>query len=205
MVKEAEEFSEQDEVVRKTVEARNQLENALFSLKSQLTDDSGLGGKLESDDKETLLDEIRTRQDWLDANAATASLDDLEEQREAFQAVVSPITSKLYGGAGGAGGDDEPLYGHDEVSSVAARVPFFRISFVHNADPLCLSSALMGYSRKTQNHRGDPVILFTPFDRCKEVEEEREPCLNNAFKNQNWPPPQYEKEAPIENSHYSLS
>jgi heat shock protein 5 len=125
MVKEAEEFSEQDEAVRKTVEARNQLENALFSLKSQVTDDSGLGGKLDAEDKKTLLEEIRTRQDWLDANAATASLDELEEQREAFQAVVSPITSKLYGGgAGGPTDDDEPLYGHDEVC-LPRFLPFF--------------------------------------------------------------------------------
>ena len=46
--------------------------------------------------------------------AATANAEDFDEQKEKLSNIAYPITSKLYsGGAGGAGGDDEPE--HDEL------------------------------------------------------------------------------------------
>ncbi len=62
-----------------------------------------------------LLEAIKEATDWLDENAATASTEDFEEQKEKLSNVAYPITSKLY--AGGdvppASGGDEP--GHDEL------------------------------------------------------------------------------------------
>lgn len=56
--------------------------------------------------------------DWLDENGATATAEDFDEQKEKLSNVAYPITSKLYGGAGGAGGmpdyDDEPIE-HNEL------------------------------------------------------------------------------------------
>jgi heat shock protein 5 len=95
MVAEAEQFAAQDEDVRKKVEARNGLENFLFSLKNQVNDKEGLGAKLGDADKKTLLAEIKKGQDWLDSEGSTASTEEIDEQREAIQAVVSPITSKI--------------------------------------------------------------------------------------------------------------
>jgi heat shock protein 5 len=97
MVAEAEQFASQDEEVRKKVEARNGLENFLFSLKGQVNDKEGLGAKLSDADKKTLLAEIKSGQDWLDAEGATASTEDIDAKREEVQAAVSPITAKVYG------------------------------------------------------------------------------------------------------------
>ncbi|KAJ9200703.1 hypothetical protein DTO166G4_6996 [Paecilomyces variotii] len=113
MVAEAEEFAEEDKAAKSKIEARNALENYAFSLKNQVNDENGLGGKLDEDDKQTILDAVKEVTDWLDENGASATTEDFEEQREQLSSVAYPITSKLYG-AGEADEDDEP-HGHDEL------------------------------------------------------------------------------------------
>ncbi|KAI1632684.1 78 KDA glucose-regulated protein-like protein precursor [Biscogniauxia mediterranea] len=113
MVAEAEKYAEEDKATRERIEARNGLENYAFNLKNQVNDEDGLGGKIDEDDKETLLEAVKETTDWLDENAATASAEDFEEQKEKLSNVAYPITSKMYSGAGGAE-DDEPV-DHDEL------------------------------------------------------------------------------------------
>ncbi|GAA5946652.1 hypothetical protein JCM3775_001134 [Rhodotorula graminis] len=114
MVADAERFAEEDELVKKNIESRNALENLAYSLKGQLADQEGLGGKLDSADKKEVEAEIKKVQDWLDEHGASASAEDFDEQREQLQAAVAPITAKIYSGAGGAG-DDSGSYSHDEL------------------------------------------------------------------------------------------
>ncbi|WVF69023.1 chaperone DnaK [Kwoniella sp. CBS 6097] len=115
MVQEAEEFADEDAAVKKRIEAQNSLQNFIFSMKSQVNDAEGLGAKLSSDDKETILAAIKEKTEWLEENPA-AEAEDYEEQLSEFQATVAPITSKLYGGAGGAGFDEEQApFSHDEL------------------------------------------------------------------------------------------
>ena len=54
MVQEAEQFAEEDKANREKIESRNGLENYAFSLKNQVNDEEGLGGKIDDDDKETV-------------------------------------------------------------------------------------------------------------------------------------------------------
>lgn len=116
MVKEAEEFAEQDEAVRKKVEVVNQYQSFISSLQGQLSDKEGLGGKLDKEDKETIRQALKDGTTWLEENSE-AEASDIEEQLSELQATVAPITAKVYSGgeAGGAAGDDEPLkYGHHD-------------------------------------------------------------------------------------------
>ena len=46
-------------------------------------------------------------------NAADASTEDFEEQKEKLSGIAYPITSKMYQGAGGA--DDDGDFDHDEL------------------------------------------------------------------------------------------
>ncbi|PGH33907.1 chaperone DnaK [[Emmonsia] crescens] len=115
MVAEAAEFAEEDKAMKSKIEARNALENYAFSLKNQVQDSEGLGGKIDEDDKETLMEAVKETTDWLEENAATATAEDFEEQKEKLSNVAHPITSKLYGSAGGAGGEDDEPSGHDEL------------------------------------------------------------------------------------------
>merc|ERR1712124_34458 len=113
MVQEAEEFQEEDKKVREKIEARNQLENYVYSMKNQLSDsEKGVADKISDDDKEA--------NEWLDDNQE-AEKDDFEEKLKEVQDVCSPIISKVYkesggapGGGGFEGGDDD-LDGHDEL------------------------------------------------------------------------------------------
>ncbi|EPS39730.1 hypothetical protein H072_6484 [Dactylellina haptotyla CBS 200.50] len=118
MVEEAEKFAEEDKLVKEKIEARNGLENYVYSLKNQVSDEEGLGGKIEEEDKETLNKAIKEAIEWMDANGATATKEEFDEAKEKLSSVAYPITSKLYGGAGGPGGaptEEEPLAGHDEL------------------------------------------------------------------------------------------
>ena len=54
MVQEAEKYADEDKATKEKIEARNGLENYAFSLKNQVNDEEGLGGKIDEDDKETV-------------------------------------------------------------------------------------------------------------------------------------------------------
>ena len=54
MVEEAAQFAEEDKAMKAKIEARNGLENYAFSLKNQVNDESGLGSKIDQDDKDTV-------------------------------------------------------------------------------------------------------------------------------------------------------
>merc|ERR1711937_1101746 len=113
----AEEFQEEDKKVREKIEARNQLENYVYSMKNTLSDsEKGVADKISDDDKEAL----EEANEWLDVNQE-AEKEDFEEKLKEVQDVCSPIISKVYkesGGAPGGGGDfggDDDLDGHDEL------------------------------------------------------------------------------------------
>ncbi|KAF7722541.1 ATPase with role in protein import into the ER [Apophysomyces ossiformis] len=115
MVKEAEEFAEEDRAVRERTEAKNQLENYIYTLKSQLSDDGALATKISEDDKDAIQDAIRDKLSWLDENPS-ADKEDYDEKREELESVVNPITSKLYAdGSSAPSEEDEPLREHDEL------------------------------------------------------------------------------------------
>jgi heat shock protein 5 len=121
MVSEAEEFAEEDKKVREKIEARNQLENYVYSMKNTLSDgEKGVADKIGDEDKEAVEKAIEDANEWLDDNQ-DAEKEDFEEKLKEVQDVCSPIISKVYresGGAPGGGGDfgaDEDLDGHDEL------------------------------------------------------------------------------------------
>ncbi|CAG8509045.1 3834_t:CDS:2 [Ambispora leptoticha] len=98
MVEEAEQFAEEDRIQRERIEARNQLESYVYSLKAQVADDGDLGKKLKDTDKNTIKEAIKKTIDWFDEYGNSATKEDLDEKREELQSVVNPITSKLYEG-----------------------------------------------------------------------------------------------------------
>jgi len=119
MVREAEEFASEDEAQRKRIEAMNSLSNFIYGVKNQLADQEGLGGKLDDDDKKTLLAVVKETTEWVDSESASATLEEIEEKLQEAQSVINPITSKLYGGGDYAPGpdddDEEPFRSHDEL------------------------------------------------------------------------------------------
>ena len=80
MVAEAERFAADDEAQRKRIEALNALSSFVYSLKTQLGDNDGLGGKINEDDKKTILSTIKETTDWIDENGSSAGTEEFEEK-----------------------------------------------------------------------------------------------------------------------------
>ncbi|KAK4147742.1 78 kDa glucose-regulated protein [Dichotomopilus funicola] len=116
MILEAERFADEDKEARERIEARNGLETYAFSLKNQLEDDRGLGGKIDEDAKEALRDAVAEALDWINEYGTGATADDFAEQREKLSDVAHPITSSLYDHAD-VGADERGDFGdvHDEL------------------------------------------------------------------------------------------
>jgi heat shock protein 5 len=116
MVREAEDFASEDEANRKRIESLNALSTFVYGLKSQLGDQTGLGGKIDDGDKKALLATIKEATEWIDDNGQSATTEEFEEKLSEIQSVVSPITSKLYSEGGASEPEDDgPYYDHDEL------------------------------------------------------------------------------------------
>ncbi|EPX74730.1 heat shock protein BiP [Schizosaccharomyces octosporus yFS286] len=107
MVKEAEQYSEEDKILKERIEARNGLENYVYSLKTQFTDKEQFGGKVSEEDKQTVLDTVEDVIEWLEVEGAEASKEELDDQRQKVDQAVHPITQKLYSEGAGADEEDE--------------------------------------------------------------------------------------------------
>ena len=110
MLKEAKEFEEQDKLVKEKIDARNSLENYIYSMKNTVEDkEKGLGDKLSESEKETITSAVKEAQDWLSANQE-ADKEDFETHLKDLQKVCDPIIGRIYkeaGGQPGAGAADE--------------------------------------------------------------------------------------------------
>jgi heat shock protein 5 len=105
MVREAEEYAEEDKKVKERIDARNGLESYLYNLKNTLDDDEkGLADNISAEDKKELQDMIDETLDWMDENPE-ADKEDYSEKMKEVEQIANPIMRNVY--AGGAGGGSE--------------------------------------------------------------------------------------------------
>ena len=97
MVKDADDFAEQDKLVKERVEARNELESYAYSLKNQINDKEKLGGKLNDNDKKTVEEAVEEKISWLEKNQE-ADTEEFRSQKKQLDEIVQPIVGKLYQG-----------------------------------------------------------------------------------------------------------
>lgn len=106
MVKEAEEFAEEDKKVKERIDARNNLETYVYNMKSTINEKDKLADKIDSDDKEKIEETLKEALDWLDENQS-AEKEDFEEKLKEVEAVCNPVIKKVYEKTGGPSGGDE--------------------------------------------------------------------------------------------------
>lgn len=99
MIRDAEKFADEDQKLKERVEARNELESYVYSLKNQIGDKEKLGGKLSEAEKEKIEGVIDEKIKWLENNAEADS-EDFKRQKKDAEDIVQPIIAKLYQGAG---------------------------------------------------------------------------------------------------------
>merc|ERR1711878_221453 len=99
MVREAEEFAEEDKIMKETIDARNSLEGYAYSMKNTVNDE---------DNKETIEEAVSEVIDWLDENPE-AEKEEYEEKLKELEGICNPIVQRLYQehGVPGAGDEDE--------------------------------------------------------------------------------------------------
>jgi len=113
MVREAEEFAEQDNAEKDNVEARNQLEAYLYNLKNSMNDT--LEGKIEESEKEDLAKAVEDALVWLEDNPA-AEKEACDEKQKEVEGLANPILKRAYesaNGGEGEGGMDDDFMGED--------------------------------------------------------------------------------------------
>lgn len=115
MIKEAEEFAEEDKIAKERIDAKNQLEGFIFSLKNTIEDTEKLANKLSSDEKSTIENAIKEAQSWLSSNPE-ATKEEFEEQQKKLESVSNPIVSKHYKESGAPTEDSKDTY--DDASDL---------------------------------------------------------------------------------------
>lgn len=90
MLREAEENAEADKLAKEKIDARQSLDNYIYSVKSSLSDPEKLKGKLSKDDEETLEEAIKDGQSFLDSNS-DAEKEEYEEKRKELEGICDPI------------------------------------------------------------------------------------------------------------------
>merc|ERR1712137_777497 len=97
MIKEAEQFADED---------KNAFDGYIHSMRSATEgsgENKGLSEKMDSDEKEKILDALKDGQSWLDSNPEADS-EEIKEKHKEIEGICAPIVSKYYGAGGGGGG-----------------------------------------------------------------------------------------------------
>jgi len=102
LIKDAEKYKDQDDLVRKKIEAKNGLESFLVNVKHSLNDEK-LKDKFSADDKEAVNKKLTETQSWFDSNP-DAETSEYERRQKEVEEIFNPIISKVYQAAGGQPG-----------------------------------------------------------------------------------------------------
>ena len=100
MVNEAEKYKDEDETMKKRIEAKNSFENFCFHMKNSLNDEK-LREKFSEDDKKTIEDTAKEGLQWLESNPM-AEPSEIEAEQKKLEAKYHPIMTRIYQSAGGA-------------------------------------------------------------------------------------------------------
>lgn len=114
MIQEAEQYAEEDRLLKERVDSRNGLESYLYNLKNSLEDESLSTDSVSPEDKKEVLDLVDETLDWMEGNPE-ASADDFDQHKKEVEQVANPLMRQIYeaGGGPGDGGDDEDFYDSD--------------------------------------------------------------------------------------------
>jgi len=95
MVKEAEQFKQEDDVVRRRIEAKNEFERYAYSVRES-AEREDLKDKLDEEDKTKIKEAVDASLKWLEENGQEATADECEAKQKELEAVVNPVMIKMY-------------------------------------------------------------------------------------------------------------
>ena len=101
MVNDAEKYKDEDEKIKKKIEAKNQYESYLFNTKSSVEDEK-VKDKFSEEDKSALDTMIENNMSWLDSHQ-NEDAETYAAKLKECEGVSNPIMTKMYQSAGGGG------------------------------------------------------------------------------------------------------
>ena len=106
LVKEAEKFKIEDEKNKERIEAKNELENYLFSTKNSILENDKM--TMAQKDKDKIQEAVADGMKWLEANQQ-ATKEEFTAKQEELSDIISPIVGKMYSSSAGGGADGADL------------------------------------------------------------------------------------------------
>lgn len=103
MVKEAEKYSAEDQKNKERIEAKNNLENYLYSVRNSMNDQK-IADKLEEGEKQKINTIVEDTVKWLENNSL-AEKEEFEHKKKELEDNFAPIMTKMYQASGSAGID----------------------------------------------------------------------------------------------------
>lgn len=113
MIADAEKFADQDKELKERIDAKNSLENYIYTMRNTIDDKEKLAEKLSEEDITTIKEALEEHEDWLSSNPETDK-EDYEDHLKDLQGICDPIISKVYQQQGGMGDQDEDDDYNDE-------------------------------------------------------------------------------------------
>ncbi|XP_044753363.1 heat shock-related 70 kDa protein 2-like isoform X1 [Coccinella septempunctata] len=100
MVKEAEKYREQDDMMRARVAAKNELETYVYQIKNMINEPV-LEGKIPASDRTTLMNACEAALDWIAKNP-NASEQEISHKKQEIENICKPIATRLYATVAGS-------------------------------------------------------------------------------------------------------
>jgi len=94
MVDDAEKFKDEDQLIKDTIDAKNEFEGILYQTKTSI-ENKDIKEKISDDDCEILSNLIKESETWLEENQ-NKTKDDYDTRKDEFNMKVQPIMSKIY-------------------------------------------------------------------------------------------------------------
>merc|ERR1712070_90205 len=101
MVREAEQYAEEDAKAKERIDAKNQLESYCYQMKNTIEEDK-FKSAVSEDEAKQIEDKVNETMQWLET-AEHAEKEEFESMEKDLQAVCNPIITKMYQAAGGEG------------------------------------------------------------------------------------------------------
>lgn len=114
MIRDAEKFADQDKALKEKIDAKNSLENYIYTMRNTIEDKEKLADKIESEDKDKIKEALQEAQDWL-KDHEEAEKEDFESHLKDLQSVCDPIIAKVYKATGGPQGGAYEEEDHEDL------------------------------------------------------------------------------------------
>ncbi|KAL3318783.1 Endoplasmic reticulum chaperone BiP [Cichlidogyrus casuarinus] len=97
MIKQAEQFAESDEKIRRRIEALNKLEGYCYQMNSQFSEEN-FSKNLSTEDVKSAKDSIADAISWVDSNKNDQNLEKsaFDARRESLEKILAPLVKKAY-------------------------------------------------------------------------------------------------------------